>query len=110
MSKRFIGRETVISDENGEEFMLAFTNEKGFHVNDDENIWKLSDEELATKIKSSEWDYDLMKEICYRAGLTGKLQEIIRNYWVEENEDFESQKRDINKIARLAAKRLDVEI
>ena len=59
-------------------------------------ICSLSDEELAKEIrKLNEWDPDLLRDLCWRAGI---IEE-----WEEAGDDFE-------EVAFKAAEKLGVEI
>ena len=59
-------------------------------------ICMLSDDELAEEIrKSPEWEEDLLRDLCYRAGMLDE--------WEAAEDDFES-------VAFAAAEKLDVNI
>lgn len=63
---------------------------------DPEWLCSLSDEELAKEIrKLGEWDPDLLRDLCWRAGI---IEE-----WEEAGDDFE-------EVAFKAAEKLGVEI
>lgn len=58
-------------------------------------VSSLSDEELAAEIRESDWDADLLRDLCWRADM---IEE-----WIAAEDDFES-------IAFAAAEKLGVEI